>query len=137
MTVNEETKDYMRTISCGDETKPKLVFVHGYGGSGMIFYKLMKPLKDHFHVITVDIIGMGASSRPVVKLNCVNDAENFFVENFEKWRAAVGLEKFFLAGHSFGGYVSGLYACKHPERIEKLFLLSPAGVGNYPDYNFD
>lgn len=72
--VIDEEKNFMRTIFVGNPEKPKLVLVHGFGGSGMIFYKIFKPLIEHFHVITVDIMGMGACSRPSVKLNCVQDA---------------------------------------------------------------
>ncbi len=31
-----------------------------------------------------------------------------------------------LMGSSLGGYISGLYAARHPEQIEKLVLLAPA-----------
>jgi len=33
--------------------------------------------------------------------------------------------KFYLAGHSYGGYLASLYASKMPNRIEALFLISP------------
>jgi pimeloyl-ACP methyl ester carboxylesterase len=37
------------------------------------------------------------------------------VEFLEKWRKAFGdLKGFFLAGHSFGGYICGHYVCKYP-----------------------
>jgi cardiolipin-specific phospholipase len=35
---------------------------------------------------------------------------------------------FFLAGHSFGGYVSGNYALAYPHHVRKLILLSPIGI---------
>ena len=35
-------------------------------------------------------------------------------------------EKFYVSGHSAGGYQLMLYACYHPERIEAMFLQSPA-----------
>lgn len=54
----------IRTVVCGDESKPKLVFVHGYAGSGALFFKIIKQLCKYFCVIFVDVIGMGASSRP-------------------------------------------------------------------------
>ena len=38
------------------------------------------------------------------------------------------IKNFYLAGHSFGGYISALYALKYPSNIKKLLLLSPAGV---------
>ena len=37
-------------------------------------------------------------------------------------------DSFYLMGHSYGGYLCGLYAAQHPEKIDKLFLLSPVGV---------
>lgn len=44
--------------------------------------------------------------------------------------------KFFLHGHSYGGYISSLYACANPHRISALFLNSPAGPEGVPeDYN--
>ena len=47
----------------------------------------------------------------------------------EKWRKAFGdLKGFFLAGHSFGGYICGHYVCKYPYHVKKLLMLSPAGV---------
>jgi cardiolipin-specific phospholipase len=103
----------------------------------MIFYKLFLELSEHFWVITVDLIGMGGSSRPKVSFKSPEETDMYFVNSLDKWREQVGLEKFILAGHSFGGYISGKYAWKHPDRVQRLLLLSPAGVGNYPTHNFD
>lgn len=35
---------------------------------------------------------------------------------------------FYLAAHSFGGYIAGNYALKHHQHIKKLILLSPVGI---------
>jgi cardiolipin-specific phospholipase len=43
------------------------------------------------------------------------------------------LEKMTLAGHSLGGYLSAVYALKYPDRVNKLILLSPAGVPRDPN----
>lgn len=40
----------------------------------------------------------------------------------------MGLEKFYMAAHSFGGYIFGNYAIRHPERVKKLLLISPIGI---------
>ena len=40
--------------------------------------------------------------------------------------------KFFLHGHSFGGYISSLFACVNPDRIEALFLNSAIGAEAQP-----
>ena len=49
------------------------------------------------------------------------------MDSVEKWRQAVGIESFFLAGHSFGGYIGTQYTLVHQNRVKKLLLLSPVG----------
>jgi pimeloyl-ACP methyl ester carboxylesterase len=38
--------------------------IHGYASSGALMFQIAKQLIEHFCLITIDIIGMGASSRP-------------------------------------------------------------------------
>jgi pimeloyl-ACP methyl ester carboxylesterase len=45
------------------QKKPILLFIHGYGGTGAVYFDLMKPLSQHFNAIFIDIIGMGSSTR--------------------------------------------------------------------------
>lgn len=60
------------------------------------------------------------------------EAEDFFLHALERWRQEMGIERFILVGHSLGGYLSAVYALRHPERVEKLLLLGPAGVPAKP-----
>ena len=50
---------------------------------------------------------------------------DFFVESVVVWLEALGIKKFTLAGHSFGGYISTMLAINQPDRVKKVFLLSP------------
>lgn len=60
---------------------------------------------------------MGGSSRPEFKCKEAKETLDLFLESFESWRIKLDLDKFFLIAHSFGGYLSGHYAVKYPERI--------------------
>ena len=102
---------YTNTVVVGDSSKPPLVLIHGYGGSGMLFYKSMKGLSENFHLFCIDIIGMGASSRCEFSVKNSDEADKYFLDFLEQWRIAMdNLTNFFLLGHSFGGYLAGMYA---------------------------
>ncbi len=90
-----------------------MVIIHGYGGSGPLFFKIMKPLMEKYHCIYIDIIGMGGSSRPAWSAASAEEADGYFVEFIEKWRSAFGITGFVLAGHSYGGFICGHYAVKY------------------------
>ena len=92
-----------------------MIFIHGYGASSALFYPIMKGLSEHYHCIWFDIIGMGGSTRWPFTCENAEDAEHYFLDSIEKWRIAMGdLTDFYLVGHSFGGYLGGLYASFHP-----------------------
>ena len=135
--VDEEQKHHVTTIVAGDPTKQMMVLVHGYGGSGTLFYKVLKGLTENFYVIVIDLIGMGSSSRPKWTIQNGADADDYFMGIMEKWRIEMGgLTDFILCGHSYGGYLMGTYAAKYPQHIRKLVLLSPLGLKVRPE-NFD
>ena len=60
--VIDSTGSTIRTLVMGDPAKQKLVLVHGYGGSGVLLYRVFKELSEHFNLIAIDLIGMGSSS---------------------------------------------------------------------------
>lgn len=65
----------------------------------------------------IDTIGMSSSSRPKDFDRKTFDPEtsiSYFVEYLEKWRKAMDLSDFYLAGHSWGGYMVGNYALAYP-----------------------
>ena len=74
----------------------------------------MKALSEHFHCIFFDIIGMGGSTRWPFPCKTADEAEKYFLDSMEQWRVTMGnLTDFYLVGHSFGGYLAGLYASFH------------------------
>ncbi|KAL2916912.1 hypothetical protein HK105_203691 [Polyrhizophydium stewartii] len=125
-----------------DEPVHNLVVAHGYGAGLGFFYRNFPALASvpGYRVFAIDWLGMGASSRPEFpsvrrgqsKEDAVRQTEDFFVDSLEAWRQRMGLESMVLVGHSMGGYLSTAYALKHPDRVEKLLLVSPVGVPKAP-----
>lgn len=139
-----------------------LVMMHGYGAGLGFFYKnfdgLSAGLRD-WNIYALDWLGYGLSSRPKFTIQTANmsetrqagsattdinsetiikaveETENWFVESLEAWRQAKNIKTFTLMGHSMGGYLAAAYAFKYPENVNKLIMVSPAGVetGYTPD----
>ncbi|ONH66907.1 putative cardiolipin-specific deacylase, mitochondrial [Cyberlindnera fabianii] len=118
------------------EDEKHVVLVHGYGAALGLFIRNFEGLteKPGVNLHALDLLGYGLSSRPKLPkqrgstLEDVHNVEGFFIDSMEKWREESKIEKFNLIGHSFGGYLSALYALKYPQHVEKLVLVSPVGV---------
>ena len=72
--------------SPSEPPKPSLVFIHGFGGSGVLFYEMMAPLSQHFHCYFIDIIGMGNSSRATYEVQGAEQSLDYFMSFIEDWR---------------------------------------------------
>eukprot|EP01017_Pseudomicrothorax_dubius_P017243 TRINITY_DN19533_c0_g2_i1.p1 TRINITY_DN19533_c0_g2~~TRINITY_DN19533_c0_g2_i1.p1 ORF type:complete len:258 (-),score=48.13 TRINITY_DN19533_c0_g2_i1:61-834(-) len=95
---------------------------------------MLPKLIERWHVFSIDLIGMGASSRRASDLpSDVDAAIDYFIERLERWRIAVGLTTFVLAGHSLGGYLSVCYSMRYRKHVETLILISPAGIRRKDD----
>ena len=137
--INYLGETYIHTLIRGEEDllKPNhngkkiLIIIHGYQASSFIFYKMVPLISDKFIVICPDIIGMGFSSRPKAKFTTCEQTIDIFVECIEKLRQSLNIEKFYICGHSLGGYFSLNYALKYPQYLEdNIFLMSPTGIGD-------
>ncbi|XP_042474819.1 probable 1-acylglycerol-3-phosphate O-acyltransferase [Macadamia integrifolia] len=115
------------------EDSPTLVMVHGYAASQGFFFRNFDALASRFRVIAIDQLGWGGSSRPDFTCKSTEETEAWFIDSFEEWRKAKNLSNFILLGHSFGGYVAAKYALKHPEHIQHLILVGPAGFSSESD----
>ena len=110
----DESGNTVRTYEVG-EGPITIVFLHGYGAASLIYWKIIKPLADKYRLIFVDTLGMGGSSRPDFEIEDPHEAVDFLISWFEAWRIQMdNLTGFVLAGHSFGGFIAGHYACKFP-----------------------
>jgi len=100
---------------------PPLLLLHGVLAQLQTWDGWVDALKPHYQLIRVDLPGFGLTG-PLARGEYTPE---FAVEFFEKVRAALGIERFHLAGNSLGGFISWYYAAHHPERIDKLILIDP------------
>jgi len=101
-----------------------LLILHGWGSKSDNWVEAGELIsKKGFKVIVPDLPGFGKSNKPPVPWTL--DDYCSFVEDLA---ARLGLKKFYLLGHSFGGAVAVKYALKNPEKVDKMFLAGAACI---------
>jgi len=105
-------------------SKPKhILFLHGLGASAERWSRVMPIFAKHFHVVAPDIIGFGYSDKPEV-----NYTMPFFMDFVKGFANALGMEHLNLIGASLGGHIAAEFAIASKNMIEKLVLVTPAGM---------
>ena len=121
----------IRYTDAGDPAKPTVILLHGLGGSGDTSWMFTAPaLAASYHVVTPDQVGFGKSDKPFLNYHVAT-----YVDFLDKFMSELKIEKATLIGNSMGGWVSVLFAAKHPSKVEKLVLVDSAGYA--PPKGFD
>jgi proline iminopeptidase len=111
----------------GSGAATPLVIVNGGPGFDHAYTHLGDPVWDRIgktrRVVFYDQRGNGRSSEIKPGQSC-NLADQ--IADLDALRTQLGLEKFVLLGHSWGGYLVMAYTARHPERVEKLIIVDSA-----------
>ena len=102
---------------------PPLLLLHGYPQTHLMWRKLAPRLAAEFTVVAPDLRGYGDSSKPPAGPDNANYSKRSLAQDQVKTMAALGFERFAVAGHDRGARVAHRLARDHPERIERLALL--------------
>ena len=126
-----------RYFTFGDESKPVLLMTLGFGAAVLQAVLTFKGLAENFRVIAFDSFSFGANTRMdyCSGLESAERAEECMLEWYTEFIAAIEHrlpQKFYMFAMCSGCYPMGLYAAANQDRIEKLFLGSPAGVQRGP-----
>lgn len=100
-----------------------VLFVHGNGGNRTQWKAQIEHLRAMRRAVAFDLRGMG-ESEPAG--NAVYSVAGFS-EDVAAVADALGLERFVLVGHSYGGAAVADYAGKHPGRLAGLVFADVAG----------
>jgi len=102
------------------------VLVHGYLG-GQEMWRFQEDLKDHFELIMPSLPGYGESAFMTAPSTIRENA----VKVFELLNH-LGIETFYLLGHSMGGMIVQEMAALSPERVERLICFGTGSIGVLP-----
>ena len=107
---------------------PPILILHGWGSSSDSWSAILELLGQRgFQAIIPDLPGFGKTVAPQTVWG-VEEYAHFA----GKFADSLGLQKFVLLGHSFGGQTAVHFAAHHPEKIAKLILFAPAIVRKNP-----
>lgn len=107
---------FVQEFGHGPET---IVVLHGgWGAEHSYLLDPFKGLEEKYHLVFYDQRGSLLSPCPAEKITVQKH-----VDDLERLRAALGLEKLNLVGHSMGTFLAMDYLQQHPDRVKGLVLV--------------
>lgn len=107
---------------------PALVLLHGLGLDHTIWMPIARNCSPYTRIIMPDIRGHGLSDSP--DGTYTRDAMS---EDLKRLLDSLRIEKIVLVGHSMGGYVALAFACKYPDLLNGLILVTTNADEDPPD----
>jgi len=117
----------VRFLEDGLSKSERVLLLHGLGASAERWSRVVPIFAKHFHVVAPDIIGFGYSDKPEVSYTIP-----FFVDFVKGFANSLGMEHLNLIGASLGGHIAAELAITSKNMIEKLVLVTPAGIMKEP-----
>ncbi|MEU8997423.1 alpha/beta fold hydrolase [Streptomyces caniferus] len=109
----------------GPQDAPPLLLLHGSGANTTTWQDDIASWSRHFRTYALDLIGepgLSAPSRPPLS----SDSHARWLDDVLD---GLGITSTSLVGMSLGGWLALDYATRHPERVTRLALLCPGGIG--------
>jgi len=116
-----EQSIYYVKAGTGQNGRPPLLLIHGFGASTDHWRKNVAGLSQEFEVWAIDLLGFGRSAKPdwIYGGDLWRDQLHDFIQRVIGQPAV-------LAGNSIGGYAALCVAAQHPESVVGLVLLNSA-----------
>ena len=102
-----------------------ILFLHGFDSSLLEFRRIYPYLKNHFQLIIPDLFGFGFSPRI---FNNQYNPENIILNLIDLIKELKISKKLNIVGASMGGSAALLLSKEISKDIDKIILLSPAGL---------
>ena len=102
---------------------PPLLLLHGWPESHLMWHAAAPLLAERFTVVATDLAGYGESLRPEPAEDHEPHGKRALAADQVQAMAALGFERFAVAGHDRGGRVAYRMALDHPDRVTRLAVL--------------
>jgi pimeloyl-ACP methyl ester carboxylesterase len=110
----------------GPKTAPTLILLHGFGSSLQTWDGWTARLERSYRIVRLDLPGAGLSD-PDPTWDYTDARTHMLIFNLMD---KLGIQKAAFVGNSLGGRVVWTFAATHPERVNKLVLISPDGFAS-------
>lgn len=127
-------REHQRWVTVGGHTVntielgrgPAILLVHGLSGCWPNWLEQMTPFSATNRVIAIDLPGFGHSPGRAGAISMEG-----YAELLDGLLGELGVARAAVLGNSMGGLIAAELAASHPERVERLVLISPAGMSTY------
>jgi pimeloyl-ACP methyl ester carboxylesterase len=109
---------------------PALVFIHGLAGSWQNWLENIPHFARSHRVIVPDLPGFGSSPLPSEKITIKG-----YAATVDELLDSLGIERAVVVGNSMGGFIGAELAIEFSTRIERLVLVSAAGLTTVDTHN--
>ncbi len=116
----------INTIDLGEG--PPLVFVHGLSGSWPNWLEQLPVFAQAHRVVTFDLPGFGHSPMPRQEISISG-----YARLLDGLLGELGIDAAAVVGNSMGGFIAAELAIAFPQRVERLVLVSAAGISTHRD----
>jgi pyruvate dehydrogenase E2 component (dihydrolipoamide acetyltransferase) len=121
----------LRYRELGDGPGDPVILIHGFGADLNTWMFTQPALAQGRRTVALDLPGHGGSVKEVG-----SGEPEVLADAVEAAQSALGIECAHYVGHSMGGAIAALVACRHPRRAASLTLIASAGLGREVDSAF-
>ena len=103
-----------------------MVFVHGLSGSWQNWLEQLPVFAASHRVVALDLPGFGHSPMPKEQISI-----SLYARVLDGVLDALDIAAAAVVGNSMGGFTAAEMAIAFPQRVERMLLVSPAGISTY------
>ncbi|WMJ81576.1 alpha/beta hydrolase [Clostridium sp. MB40-C1] len=112
-------------IASGKKSNPPIILLHGSGINSVMWLRDIEEYSNNYRVYAIDILGEPGKSDE----NRPSLSDSYYAEWLNDIFNDLSLKKANVVGFSLGACLSIKFSISYPEKVNKLVLLCPSGIG--------